>query len=279
MLKTESEARETRKALAEKEKTERTKERISEGLFIGCDLGKSYDYTAIVGLERVRVTEFDKWREAPKTARIDLNNPMSALEPVFNVSREYHVRLIERVRLGTSYTDVVRHLLNVVERPTIKEKKPVIALDRSGIGAAVLDMLSEAGLKDVIAITATGGSTISEDGNLWNVPKTEMVALTKSCFGRKILKIAKGLKDSDAFTRELENFVLKRTESGNLQYEATTGHDDLVSALNLALWVASQREVIPMVAPIEIKKEWGDGFRIGRRAGRGSYSMTNTSKY
>jgi hypothetical protein len=279
MLINEAERREANEAAQEAKKIEATKERTSEAFIIGVDLGQSYDFTAIVGVERVKITTFDKWRES-KTKKVDLNAPRSELEPVFNTSREYHVRLIERVRLGTSYAEIIKYLLNLVERPVIKEKKPVIAIDASGVGRAVFDMAREAGLKDVKAITATGGEKITDDDPYFNVPKSELASLVKGLFGRGILKIAKGLKESDALTRELENYMVKRTDAGRAQFEAApSSHDDLVAALSLACFIADRYESIPLVAPIEIRKAHNDGLRYVNRPKRGAFSMSNKTRY
>lgn len=141
-------------------------------------------------------------------------------------------------------------------------------------------MLNEAGLKDVKAITATGGSTITDDDPYYTVPKSELASLVKGLFGRKILKIARNLKEADALTRELENYMLKRTDSGNLQFEAATGaHDDLVAALSLACFFASQYTAIPFVAPIELKKEYNEGLRWSGQTRRGSLDMSNKTRY
>jgi DNA-binding Lrp family transcriptional regulator len=275
MLTSAPEARERRESLDEKKKIEATKETKSEALVIGVDLGQAYDYTAIVAVERVKITTFDSWRQAPLKQKIDLNNPLSEIEPVFNTSREYHVRLIERARLGVSYADIVKYILNLVNREGIKEKKAIIALDASGVGRAVFDMLDEAGIKHVKAITVTGGEKITDDDPYYNVPKSELASLVKGLFGRKIIKITKGINDADALTRELENFVIKKTQAGHVQYEAGSGHDDLVSALSLACFIAQEVEHVLLVAPTEIKRRDSDPSmrRVGRIS-RGSLSMS-----
>jgi hypothetical protein len=267
--------RERREAAQDAQKIEQTNARKSVGLFIGCDLGKSHDYTTAITLEKIKITKFDRWVEAPPSTKVDLNNPMSELQPTFTHDIFYGVRKVDRVRLGTSYVEVTRFLLNLINKKGIKGLRPTVVLDRTGIGAAVIDFLVEGGVSDIIGITATGGSTITEDDNLWTVPKSELVTMTKSCFGRGILKIAE-TDNSDLLLAELKQFMIRRSPSGNLQYEAPSGeHDDLVSGLMLALWAATRYEPIPLVAPTVILRDFGDGLRRGARVRRSSYNMSN----
>jgi hypothetical protein len=255
MLITEGERREYNEALEKKKKIEQAKRRETLAFVLGVDLGQSADYSAFVGVEKVRISEFDKWVENP-SARVELNNPYANLEPTYKVDIEYHIRLIDRARLGTSYADIVRHIYKIVNAPSIKELKPVVALDASGIGRAVFDMLQETGVKEVRAITATGGDSIHEDGEYYTVPKTHLAALIKGLFGRGILKIAKDLPEADTLIRELDNYLIKRTASANVKLEAAgSGHDDLVSALSLACFIAENEETYPLIAPVEIRKD------------------------
>lgn len=280
-MRSEPEIREFKEALTEKEKTEATNERKSEGLFIGCDLGAEHDYTTAVAVERIKTTLFDKWQPAPASARVELNNPMSELEPTFATDITFVVRRIDRLRLGTSYADVTRFLLNLVNLPGVKELHPVIVLDRTGLGAPVMDYIEEGGVRDIIGVTTTGGQTITEDGNLWHVPKSEIVAMMKSCLGRGILKIAGGIENGELLRQETKEFMIKRTDAGNIKWEAPQGqHDDVLFGAMLGLWAATRHEDIPLIAPTELRKTYGDtSMRRSGRVSRGAYSMENKGQY
>ncbi len=259
MLITEQERREYNEALEKRNKIEQAKRSETLAFVLGVDLGQSADYSAFVGVEKVRISAFDKWVENP-TARVELNNPYANLEPTYKVDIEYHIRLIDRAQLGTSYADIVRHIYKIVNAPSIKEflgnLKPIVALDAAGIGRAVFDMLQEAGVREVRAITATGGENIHEDGEYYTVPKTHLASLVKGLFGRNILKIARDLPEADTLIRELENYLIKRTSAANVKLEAAgSGHDDLVSALSLACFIAENEETYPLIAPVEIRKD------------------------
>jgi hypothetical protein len=87
------------------------------------------------------------------------------------------------------------------------------------------------------------------------------------------LKRANGLKERDNLIRELENFMVKRTDAGHVRFEAAGNeiHDDLVSALSFAAFIADRHTPIPIVFPYEIKKDPRDllirtGDRLRRHA-------------
>ena len=70
------------------------------------------------------------------------------------------------------------------------------------------------------------------------------------------MKRANGLKERDNLIRELENFMVKRTDAGP-RFEAAGNeiHDDLVSALSFAAFIADRHTPIPLVFPRQIKKD------------------------
>ena len=177
------------------------------------------------------------------------------------------------------------HVKEIVERPEVAQLKNLsLAVDASGVGRAIVDLLRDVGVKNVIAITATGGEAIHEDsdGEAYTVPKTWLVSLVKSLMAKGILKISKNLKDAPALVHELDVFMVKRSsDTGRLQFEAApSANDDLVSALCLAYFLADQTEAAPpLIAPTEIKRDFGDGLRAGPRISRGSYDMSNRTRY
>ena len=80
----------------------------------------------------------------------------------------------------------------------------------------------------------------------------------KALFARKILKLRRNLEFASELESELQNYVIKRTASGNVQYEAVTGHDDLTSSLEMACWHAvNQYEYTPLIAPTVILRDFG----------------------
>ena len=115
-----------------------------------------------------------------------------------------------------------------------------LVVDATGVGRAVLDQMCEASLAPV-AVTITGGRFTSYDGAMWRVPKKALlrplVAATES--GR--LKVAKGLREAEAFQHELLAFQRRITESGHSAFEGVGERDDLVIAAALVAWWAERQ--------------------------------------
>ena len=91
--------------------------------FSGLDLGQSADYTALT------VTE-QKFRD-----RSDQNG----------IESFYEVRWLQRETLGTPYPDQVRNVSKLYRQAPLKGSK--IAVDYTGVGRPVLDLLTEAKLE------------------------------------------------------------------------------------------------------------------------------------
>ena len=65
----------------------------------------------------------------------------------------------ERLKLGTSYPDIVAHVREVLARPPLRDGCDLV-IDESGVGRAVSDMFNAAGLRPVrVSITAGTDAT------------------------------------------------------------------------------------------------------------------------
>ncbi|MGP8010996.1 MAG: hypothetical protein ACLPI9_00735 [Halobacteriota archaeon] len=251
--------------------TDKEEPRDRELFVLGIDLGTRHDSTAVVGLEKIRYTRFRDWIDEP-TAPVSLNDPYSTKRPVYDSITEYHVRYIDRIALGISYADIVSYIIALNE--AMHEYKPVIAIDVVGVGRAVLDMLREQGLTNVVPITTTASveAGVKKNGE-WSVGKAELAQTVKGLFGREIIKIAKDLDGAPQLLRELDGFAVKVSASTRrARYEAASEqiHDDLVSALAFASFLATKHKRIPIVA--------GEG--VGEKKGMtlGRYESVNRTK-
>jgi hypothetical protein len=172
---------------------------------VGVDLGQTADYTAITILEE-RENNF------------------------------YDVRYLERLR-NTPYPSIVRRLDHLVKK---LPEKPSMAVDATGVGRPVIDMIRDANLPaSVYAITLTGGDAVVRDGMERRVPKRDVASTIAVLLQTGRLRIARGLKESETLLRELLNFRVKISLSGHDSYEAwrEKEHDDLVLAVGLAAWL------------------------------------------
>jgi len=172
---------------------------------VGVDLGQTADYTAITILEE-------------------------------RVENSYDVRYLERLR-NTPYPAIVRRLDHLVKR---LPERPSMAVDATGVGRPVIDMIRDAHLPaSIYPITLTGGDAVTQDGMERHVPKRDVASTIAVLLQTGRLRIARGLKESETLLRELLNFRVKISLSGHDTYEAwrEQEHDDLVLAVGLAAWL------------------------------------------
>ena len=208
------------------------KQTTDSKFIIGLYLGQVNYFTAIVVLERLQeiytrlepVSGRDrrivtKWREA--------NSYSEAI---------YHARHVERVKLGTSYPDIVERVQTLVKSPEIADRY-LVAIDHTGVGRPVYDLFTKAGLKTV-GITITGGTAVKWGRGGARVAKRLLVSTLQAVIQTGRLRLAKGMQGVDVLEREMINFRVKVTESANEIYTAREGeHDDLVLSLAMALWL------------------------------------------
>lgn len=176
---------------------------------LGLDLGQMQDYTAIAIMQRFGETK------------------MNAI---------YHLRYLERLKLGTSYPEVVRRVKELIDNEPLLDNTHLVA-DATGVGIAVIDILKEAKLLP-IPVSITNGEMVTSNGLYWKVPKRELVSQLQVLFQLGNLKIAESLPEATTLVQELMSFKVKITENANDTYgswrEGT--HDDLVLAVALAAW-------------------------------------------
>jgi hypothetical protein len=194
-------------------------------VYVGLDLGQSRDYTAVVIAEKV--------------------------EPREASGRDYelHIRHLERFR-DVLYPDVAERVRRLMDAPELRGKAD-LTVDATGVGAAVVDMLTESGLT-FDAVTITGGDTESHQGwYAWRVPKRDLIGGLQVLLQSGRLKIASSLEHAETLRSELLNFRVKiNISTGHDSYEAWRegDHDDLVLAAALAAWKAHKSEWMPMIA-------------------------------
>ncbi len=201
--------------------------------FIGLDLGKSNDYSAVCIAQR---TDFD--------------NPKGAIE----------VNNVDRFPLGTPYTKVAQHVGDLIRRlpdaivereywPMDKEipRKEVIhdymlIVDATGVGNAVVELLRAQRLRmDEVVITSGVGQDRSE-GSRTYLPKVQLISPLRVAFESGRLKIATQIPHWRQIESELMDFDEEISGSGAPSYgnRSANGHDDMVLAMALAVWKADK---------------------------------------
>lgn len=186
---------------------------------LGLDLGKVQDPTALAILER-------RTRFHPERLRWQ---------------NHYGIRYLKRWPLGTNYSAIVSQVAELVKQLPAKVR-PMLAVDETGVGKAVIEMVKAAQMKATIsAILITSGSAVTFSDGSWHVPKKELVSVLQVLLQGHRLKVA-DLPERETLVKEFTNFKVKITTAGNETFEAwrERDHDDLVLAVALACWLGER---------------------------------------
>jgi hypothetical protein len=162
----------------------------------------------------------------------------------------YQARHIERFPLGTPYPEICRRVVTLFAEPPLA--RSVLAVDQTGVGQAVVEMLMEARPNCTIQpILITSGHNVTRDDGVWHVPKKELVSVLQILLQTRRLAIAKQLPLAEVLATELQNFRVKITLHATEVFEAwrDSDHDDLVLALAMAAWIAEQDPPRPPPPP------------------------------
>jgi hypothetical protein len=199
--------------------------------YVGLDLGQSSDYTALAVVQTVK--------EAVGGG---------------NFTTHLHLRHLERYPLRTPYPDITEKVAALMGAPELSPTEydptraryaatpPELAVDNTGVGVAVTDLLEKQGLR-FVRVTITGGDKANRSGKAWRVPKRDLVAALEVPFHTGTLKVAEGLELWPALKGELLAFRRKinlKTAHDSYEHWRETDHDDLVLATALACWQATR---------------------------------------
>jgi hypothetical protein len=196
--------------------------------FVGLDLGQSADYSALVILERRGFS--------PQNYTFDC-------------------RFLKRWELRTSYPAIVEDTVRYVNSESLNsdvKEHPVLSVDATGCGAAVIDLFRREHLAGkLVPILITGGNEVTRDSYSTKIPKRDLVGAVAVALQSGKLKISEELPLTKILTTELENFQAKITSAGNDSYGAGAewrvgNNDDLVLALSMALWTANDGVKTPI---------------------------------
>ncbi len=216
--------------------------------YVGVDLGQQRDYTAISVTERVLLPT-GTYSSEPY---FDWDTQRTRWHSVEQGKPEYRVRHLERPPVGTSYVDVVERILELLE--TLGDKELVLAVDTTGVGRPVADMLKaqlEKWLKSNRQvrlttgwITVTGGDSVTKaEGGGLRVPKRDLASAPLVLMQNGQLKIAAEMWLAETLRKELRNFKVKiNIATAHDSYEAWRegDHDDLVLSVALACWAGER---------------------------------------
>lgn len=204
--------------------------------FLGFDLGKQSDFAALSAIERHIDDDLDDLPFDAVRARLAAiqSRRVSNLHPL-------HLVGLERFPLGTTYPELVRRVARYYKAPPFRDQTELV-VDATGVGAPVIDMFKEIGIKP-FELTSTGGEHPAGDGKVWSVPKRDLVMQLLILYQRKLLLPAVGLRELPLLEKELLNFKMKvDPQTKHDAYEAAKAslHDDLVMCVAVAAWRATR---------------------------------------
>ena len=186
--------------------------------YLGLDLGQRRDYTALVVIEK----EFKPyWGIDWITARLGETGTTRVM-----------VRVIERIRLGTPYPEIIDWLRSIAVHPEMREGA-TLTVDATGVGVPVVDMIRAAKLGfRLVPMMITGGYGASFHNGVHSVPRSELLTNLQLMIQRKEFEIARSCTQAEVLQNELRHLQIdgKQTE-----------HDDLAVALAMACWSLAKR--------------------------------------
>ena len=205
--------------------------------FVGVDLGQKQDFTAIAIVERV-----------------ELRGEWSQMYFAWRKEVALRLRYLERVPLETPYTEVVERVVEVTHSRELLGKCR-LAVDATGVGAPVVDLLRRAGPGcTLLPATITSGDMETLSNGTYRIPKRDLIIGLQVALELGRIQIAGRVPYAEELRAELAAMEVKVTISGNEQYGAWRAgkHDDLVFALALAYW--NVNKAYPN--PVDGKEQW-----------------------
>jgi hypothetical protein len=197
-------------------------------LSVGIDLGQARDATAIVALESYRPELQDSAEAVTSPGQRVRARPRRELH--------HEITYIGRLRVGLSYPAQVEAIAGILDS-LAGEERPRVAIDATGVGRPVVDLLRQGCAWPLTAVTITGANEVASHGQSVAVPKTELVSCLEVTLAGRRLHAAPGLALAPDLEKELRAFSYELSASGRPLYEGRGSHDDLVLALCLGLYL------------------------------------------
>lgn len=201
--------------------------------FLGLDLGKSNDYTALCIAQRKDLDHKDSIIEVNNVVRFPLGTPYT--------------------RVASQIGEIIRALPDAIvskeewpmnaEMPrTYTDHNYRLIVDATGVGNAVVELLRAQQLKMVEVVITSGVGQVRDEGSRRYVPKVQLISPLRVAFESGRLKVASQIPNWRDVERELMDFDEEINGTGAPSYgnRSANGHDDMVLAMALAVWFAGQ---------------------------------------
>lgn len=209
-----------------------------ERFYLAADLGQANDFTAVCLLRDRRIPIYG-------------TSTRQVLGP-----RERVVVFADRFR-GVSYVDIVGHLLELMQRPSVAGRVE-LSIDATGLGRVVHDMMVEKNIPHH-AVQMTTGQNWSRNGQYISVGKTLLVETLSVMFSSGELTFADGLTLRREIEEDLASFTITTSAAGNqiiTQSRSAAGHGDLGISLAIAAFT-SQHLKRGVIGQHKLTGYWG----------------------
>jgi hypothetical protein len=197
-----------------------------KSLVFGLDLGSISDYSALAVIEATRTTTEGGKDEITRLDCVSL----------------------KRWALKTPYQQIVKEIVGKINNldPFETPKQKTLAVDGTGVGVAIVDLFRAEKINaEFRAISITGGSTVNRTGDVFFVPKRDLVGCVQLALQNRMLKTSPALVEAATLMSELQNFKATISANGHDSYGAGSdwrvgNNDDLVLAAAMAIWCANR---------------------------------------
>jgi hypothetical protein len=207
---------------------------------IGVDLGQRVDHTALVVVEQ----------------QVVCTSRRSSVTFEYERERKLIVRLVERVRLGQGFREIVDEVARLTHSPELAGDLVTTSVDATGMGIVVSEELGKARLKgELYPVVITGGLEGKYNAGYFPTPRTELLLGVQRAFEREGLGVVQGLQGWAALEEELKGMRKVQSVRGP-RFETMGAHDDLVFALGLALF-GVRRRLLPVAGESVRWRVWG----------------------
>jgi hypothetical protein len=150
------------------------------------------------------------------------------------------VALLKRFVPGTAFGTIAAATAGVLKANDLGT--PAVVCDVTAVGPTLVPELRKAGLGWLVPVVLTNGLTAAKDGDVWRVPKRDLVTGLQVLFQKRLLAIARDLPEADELARELTAYrptALAEPGAETADWR-TRPNDDLVFAVGVACWWAGR---------------------------------------
>lgn len=210
------------------------------------DLAALQDFSALVVIEAKGTMRMVEWI-GPDS---EVGLPTTKRRPVEMMPLgQVDVRYVEIFPHGMKYKDIHLSLHQRLARvPTPR----YFVVDQTGVGNGVIEIFDD--LSPIGITFIPNGAPTLVAPQRYRVAKRDLIGIPQVLFQNEVLRIGESVPNAEMLVKQLLAFKMKISASGHDSYEAMQerDHDDLVNALAMGCWIATQ--IISVNALAELEK-------------------------